>query len=140
MHECTTEGFGFRLDLASGMPAYAQLVQQVRHAVRLGLLGPGDQLPTVREVVERLVISPNTVLKAYRELEHAGLIVTRPGAGTFVLARSTQGAPPPSVPPALVHALRVWLVDARAAGLDEATLDALIAYVRRAERPAEDVA
>ena len=75
----------FRLDTASGLVPYLQLVQQVKHALRLGILDVGDQLPTVKEVVATLAINPNTVLKAYRELEHAGLIESRPGQGTFVL-------------------------------------------------------
>jgi GntR family transcriptional regulator len=129
--------FAFRLDPGSGVPTYVQLVHQVQHAVRLGLLRPGDRMPTVRDVVEQLVISPNTVLKAYGELEHAGLIQMRAGAGTFVLPWSEQGSAPPSVPEALVHQLRAWLRAARAAGLDEATLDALIAHVRQTERRAE---
>src|SRR5215510_11833413 len=74
----------FRLDPGSGVPTYLQLVQQVEHALRLGYLGPGDQLPTVKEVVSSLAINPNTVLKAYRELEHRGLAAGRPGQGTFV--------------------------------------------------------
>ena len=74
----------FHLDSRSGVSPYLQIVQQVRHALRLGLLGEGDQLPTVKEVVARLAINPNTVLKAYRELEHAGLVAARPGVGTFV--------------------------------------------------------
>ena len=76
----------FHLDTRSGVSPYMQIVQQVRQALRLGLLGEGDQLPTVKEVVGRLAINPNTVLKAYRELEHAGLVAARPGVGTFVTA------------------------------------------------------
>src|SRR6516225_8223319 len=78
----------FRLDHGSGVPTYLQLVQQVEQALRLGLLGPGDQLPTVKEMVGSLAINPNTVMKAYRELEHRGLAAGRPGQGTFV-----RGAP-----------------------------------------------
>src|ERR1700736_6571389 len=74
----------FRLDPASGVPTYLQLVQQVEHALRLGYLKPGDQLPTVKGTVAALAINPNTVLKAYRELEHRGLAAGRPGQGTFV--------------------------------------------------------
>src|SRR5438105_10125966 len=107
----------FELDSRSGLPTYLQLVQQVRQALRLGLLVPGDQLPTAREVVERLAINPNTVLKAYRELERDGLVQSRPGLGTFV----TSSGPPP-VPAAvqlrLRRELRRWLGEARAAGLD----------------------
>src|SRR5215472_9564208 len=77
---------GFRLDHASGVPTYLQLVQQVEHALRLGYLSQGDRLPTVKEVVSSLAINPNTVLKAYRELEHRGIAAGRPGQGTFVQA------------------------------------------------------
>ena len=80
----------FRLDPGSGVPTYLQLVQQAEHAIRLGYLGRGDRLPTVKEVVSSLAINPNTVLKAYRELEHRGLAAGRPGQGTFV-----QGTPGP---------------------------------------------
>src|SRR3989440_9325515 len=82
----------FHLDSRSGVPAYLQLVQQVRQAVRLGILGPGDQLPTVKEVVAMLTINPNTVLHAYRQLDLEGLVEGRRGVGTFVAAGS---APPP---------------------------------------------
>ena len=75
----------FHLDSRSGVSPYLQLVHQVRHALRLGLLREGDQLPTVKDVVARLAINPNTVLKAYKELEHAGLVAARPGVGTFVI-------------------------------------------------------
>ena len=74
----------FRLDPNSGVPTYLQLVQQVERALRLGYLVEGDQLPKVREVVASLAINPNTVLKAYRELEHKGLAGGRPGQGTFI--------------------------------------------------------
>src|SRR5580658_8458195 len=80
----------FRLDPASGVPTYLQLVQQVEHALRLGYLKPGDQLPKVRDVVAALTINPNTVLKAYRELETKGLTAGRPGQGTFIQATLTQ--------------------------------------------------
>src|SRR6185369_12608144 len=74
----------FHLDGRSGVSPYQQIVQQVRNALRLGLLREGDQLPTVKDVVAALAINPNTVLKAYRELEHEGLVQARPGVGTFV--------------------------------------------------------
>src|ERR1700723_2404148 len=77
----------FRLDPASGVPTYLQLVHQVEHALRLGYLKPGDQLPKVRDVVASLAINPNTVSKAYRELETKGLIVGRPGPKTHPLFR-----------------------------------------------------
>ena len=76
------------------MPTYLQLVQQVEHALRLGYLKPGDQLPKVRDVVASLAINPNTVLKAYRELETKGLAAGRPGQGTFIQATLSQVALP----------------------------------------------
>src|SRR5919201_4706885 len=84
----------FRLAAGSGVPTYLQLVQQVEHALRLGYLKPGDQLPKVRDVVASLAINPNTVLKAYRELEAKGLAAGRPGQGTFVQATLSQVALP----------------------------------------------
>src|SRR6266567_3940779 len=80
----------FRLDGASGVPTYLQLVHQVEHALRLGYLTPGDQLPKVRDVVAALAINPNTVLKAYKELETKGLAAGRPGQGTFIQAGLSQ--------------------------------------------------
>src|ERR1700687_1613421 len=100
----------FRLNTQSGVATYVQLVHQVRHALRAGLLKPGDQLPTVKEVVGALAINPNTVLKAYRELEHAGLVEGRPGMGTLVL-RSLEG-PPPDKQAALRKSLQRWLQSA----------------------------
>src|SRR2546430_7519967 len=105
----------FHLDSSSGVPAYLQLVQQVKYALRLGTLRVGEQLPTVREVVAEVVINPNTVLKAYRELERESLVVSRPGQGTFVVR--TLGAPPADLP-ALRRRLVEWLRDAGQAGLD----------------------
>src|SRR5947209_6395576 len=113
----------FRLDTASGLVPYLQLVQQVKHALRLGILDVGDQLPTVKEVVATLAINPNTVLKAYRELEHAGLIESRPGQGTFVI-KTLAG---PSLPSQahLRRSLQRWLREAQTAGLDEESIQAL---------------
>src|SRR3954453_5381422 len=84
----------FRLDPSSGVPTYLQLVQQVEHALRLGYLKPGDRLPTIREVVARLAVNPNTVSKAYRDLEMKGLTAGRPGRGTFIQATLSQVALP----------------------------------------------
>ena len=115
----------FHLEARSGVPTYLQLVQQVRQAVRLGILHPGDQLPTVKEVVSSLTINPNTVLKAYRELDHEGLVEARRGVGTFVSGRL---APlPPDDVKELRSALQRWIVQARAAGLDEENMAALFA-------------
>jgi GntR family transcriptional regulator len=107
----------FRLDPASGVPTYLQLVQQVEHALRLGYLREGDQLPKVRDVVESLAINPNTVLKAYRELETKGYTVGRPGQGTFITATPAPVALPELT--ALARSLGGWLADADEAGLDE---------------------
>ena len=97
----------FRLDPASGVPTYLQLVQQVEHAVRLGYLKPGEQLPTVRDVVASLAINPNTVSKAYRELEAKGLTTGRPGQGTFIQATVPQVALPELA--GLRRSLLAWL-------------------------------
>jgi GntR family transcriptional regulator len=113
----------FYLDGRSGVPTYLQLVQQVSQAVRLGILRPGDQLPTVKEVVAGLAINPNTVLKAYRDLDHLGLVEGRRGQGTFV-ATSLPSLPPDELK-ALRSALQRWIERARAAGLDEESMTAL---------------
>jgi GntR family transcriptional regulator len=113
----------FHLDGRSGVSPYLQLVQQVRRALRLGLLNEGDQLPTVKDVVGELAINPNTVLKAYRELEHEGLVAARPGIGTFVtrtLTNNTLAAHGP-----LKQSLEQWLARARRAGLDDESIEAL---------------
>ncbi|TDD49524.1 GntR family transcriptional regulator [Nonomuraea terrae] len=117
----------FHLDRGSGVATYLQLVHQVRQALRLGELRPGDQLPTAREVVERLAINPNTVLKAYRELEHEGLVEGRPGMGTFV----RQGVAGPTLADhtRLRRGLEAWVREARAAGLDQEDLRALFSVV-----------
>ena len=115
----------FRLDSRSGVSPYLQLVHQVKHALRLGHLRAGDQLPTVKEVVAALAINPNTVLKAYRELEHAGLVGGRPGRGTFVLRTLPGGSP--ETHQALRRGLIRWLRSAQAAGLDAESIEALIA-------------
>jgi DNA-binding transcriptional regulator YhcF (GntR family) len=78
----------FHLDPRSGVATYLQIVQQVKEALRLGTIEVGDQLPTVREVVAATAINPNTVAKAYRELEHEGVIELRHGAGAFVSANA----------------------------------------------------
>src|SRR6476661_5934779 len=113
----------FSLDGRSGVSPYLQVVQQVRQAMRLGLLREGDQLPTVKDVVARLAINPNTVLKAYRELEHTGLVGARPGVGTFVtgtLSDSSLAAHGP-----LRLDLQRWFARARRAGLDDESIEAL---------------
>jgi GntR family transcriptional regulator len=113
----------FHLDARSGVPTYLQLIQQVRQAVRLGVLAPGDRLPTVKEVVADLAINPNTVLKAYRELDLEGLVEGRRGVGTFVSDSSPE--PPPEGIKDLRGALQRWVARARAAGLDDDAIAAL---------------
>jgi len=113
----------FHLESRSGVPTYLQLVQQVRQAVRLGILHPGDQLPTVKEVVEQLAINPNTVLRAYRELDLEGIVEGKRGVGTFVA--DGQAPLPPDDVKALRVSLRRWVERARAAGLDDDALAAL---------------
>ena len=119
----------YRLDPASGVPTYLQLVQQVEHALRLGYLTPGDQLPKVRDVVAALAINPNTVLKAYKELETKGLAAGRPGQGTFVQATLTQVALPELT--GLRRSLLGWLATAEETGLDEDGIVALFTSVLR---------
>jgi GntR family transcriptional regulator len=120
----------FHLEARSGVPTYLQLVQQVRQAVRLGVLQPGDKLPTVKEVVSSLTINPNTVLRAYRELDLEGLTEGRRGVGTFV-----AGSPPEPLPQVDVKALRTelgkWVARARAAGLEPDDMHTLFADVVR---------
>jgi GntR family transcriptional regulator len=127
----------FHLDGKSGLSPYQQLVRQVRHALRLGLLREGDQLPKVKDVVADLAINPNTVLKAYRELEHDGLVAARPGVGTFVTG-TLSGAPLTALAP-LRQDLRRWLAKARRAGLDEEGIEALFTTTFRTASK-EDIA
>src|SRR5437879_5397451 len=115
----------FRLESRSGIAPYLQVVQQVKHALRLGMLKPGDQLPTVKEVVGSLAINPNTVLKAYRELDHEGLAEGRRGQGTFV--SSELPSLPPDETKTLRAALQRWIERARAAGLEDESISALFA-------------
>jgi len=113
----------FQLDETSGVATYLQLVQQVHQALRLGILEPGDQLPTAQQVVARLAINPNTVLKAYRDLERQGLVRARPGRGTFVTS-SLPGTDPATRARFLAE-MTEWLRSARAAGLGPDDLEAI---------------
>jgi GntR family transcriptional regulator len=124
----------FHLDPRSGVAPYMQLIHQVRRAMRLGLLTEGDQLPTVKEVVGKIAINPNTVLKAYRELEYEGLVKLRTGVGTFVartLSDDTLAAHAP-----LRAELERWLAQAREAGLDDESIEALFVSAFRAQAEA----
>src|ERR1700745_383284 len=113
----------FQLDTASGVATYLQLVQQVRQALQLGILEPGDQLPTAQQVVAKLAINPNTVLKAYRDLEREGLGRPRPGQGPFIV-----GALPrrdPAVKERFPPSMTAWLRTAHAAGLGPDDIEAI---------------
>jgi GntR family transcriptional regulator len=113
----------FHLDPRSGVAPYLQIVQQVRQALLLGLLSEGDQLPTVKQVVSKVAINPNTVLKAYRDLEREGLVTPKPGVGTFVTRTLGQASLTEHGP--LRRELAAWLGRARDAGLAEAEIEAL---------------
>lgn len=113
----------FYLDSQTGVPAYLQLVQQVKQAMRLGILNVGDQLPTVREVVAQVIINPNTVLKAYREMEREGLVSSRPGLGTFI-THSLAATSPTNIAE-LRRSLIRWLRNSHEAGLDDESIFAL---------------
>lgn len=119
----------FHLDARSGVAPYLQIVQQVKEALRLGLLDVGDKLPTVREVVADLAINPNTVAKAYRDLERGGLVEARPGRGTFI--SGSLAAPSLQHHEALRRELEQWLAAAVRAGLDEESIRALISTTLR---------
>ena len=125
----------FRMDSRSVVPPYLQIVQQVRQALRMGVLDVGDQLPTVREVVSATAINPNTVLKAYRDLEREGLIEARAGHGTFV--RRRPPGPPPGTHARLSRSLGRWVREARDAGLDDETIEELLRVTLRAAEEEE---
>ncbi len=115
----------FRIDAGSGVPVYRQLVQQLRRDVMLHRIHPGDQLPTLKEVVEALSINPNTVVKAYGELEHEGLVVRRQGVGTFIASTALQA--PLTAPPALISSLLRWVRRAKDEGMSAEQIRALVA-------------
>ena len=114
----------FRIDPHSGVPPYLQIVRQVEHAVRLGLLQAGDRLPTVMEIAGELAVNPNTVLKAYRELDHRGLTEGKVGHGTFV--KSSVSVVAPAQWKLLRRGLHSWMRGARDAGLSNADIDAMV--------------
>jgi GntR family transcriptional regulator len=127
----------FHLDTRSGVAPYRQLIHQVRQALRLGLLREGDQLPTVKDVAGMVTINPNTVLKAYRELEYEGLASARPGVGTFITG-TLSGASLAAHGP-LRQDLQRWLGKARRAGLDDDSIEALFLNTFRSAEQ-EDIA
>ena len=128
----------FHLDSTSGVPAYLQIVQQVRQAISLGVLRPGDQLPTIKEVVGSLAINPNTVVKAYRELDLAGILDARRGQGTFV-SDDVEASPDHDYAPLRAELVK-WLSRARGAGLDDEAIRALVASTLRTELSVRAVA
>lgn len=123
----------FRIDRRSGVSTYLQIAQQAKQAMRLGLLNPGDRLPTAREVVEATAVNPNTVLKAYRELEREGLVEGRRGLGTFVTQSLARDAGNREAP--LRRDLAGWMDRAAEAGLGVDDVDALYADVREERYP-----
>lgn len=120
----------FHLEPRSAVPAYVQLIQQVRHALSFGMLRPGDRLPTVKEVAAQVAVNPNTVLRAYRDLEAAGLVISRPGLGTFV-QRALSEPPNPAGYRSLRLRLGRWIEAARAEGLNEESMESLFREVLR---------
>jgi DNA-binding transcriptional regulator YhcF (GntR family) len=122
--EVLKQSIGFQLNPDSGVPAYLQLAQQVKQALRMGILDIGDKLPTVKEVVAEVAINPNTVMKAYRELEHEGLVEGRQGVGTFVFRRPE--GPPPGTQLRLARSLERWVQAARDEGLDDESIESLL--------------
>jgi len=127
----------FHLDTRSGVAPYLQLIHQVRQALRLGLLREGDRLPTVKEVAGGLAINPNTVLKAYRELEYEGLAAAKPGVGTFVTKTLTDDSIAAHEP--LRQELGNWLAKARKAGLDDESIEAVFRSTFRSEQQEDAV-
>jgi GntR family transcriptional regulator len=118
-----------------GVPPYIQLVQQVKQALRLGWLEPGDKLPTVHEVAVAAAVNSNTVLKAYKELEREGLATGRPGLGTYIVKSLTQLTP--AAYSTLGRRLGAWIAAARLAGLDDDGIGDLFAASLRESNAAE---
>jgi GntR family transcriptional regulator len=132
------QSISFQLNPDSGVPAYLQLAQQVKQALRVGILDVGDKLPTVKEVVAEVAINPNTVMKAYWELEHEGLVEGRQGVGTFVTRR--PAGPPPGTQVRLARSLERWVGTARAEGLDDEAIESLLRQTLSGSRSEEEIA
>jgi GntR family transcriptional regulator len=128
----------FHISTTSGVPTYMQIVEQVRQALRLGRLEPGDRLPAVREVAAAVAVNPNTVLKAYRELEHERLVEGRHGQGTFVVG--SLSGPSPGTIDGLRARLETWVDEARAAGLSPEHIRAVVDTTLRRLLELEDSA
>jgi GntR family transcriptional regulator len=128
----------FHLDPSSGVATYLQLVQQVHQALRLGLLEPGDRLPTAQQVVSALAINPNTVLKAYRDLEREGLVRAKPGLGTFIVGQLPRTDP--QAQGRFRRSLTDWLRKAREAGLSPDEIEAIYRTALRDFLAEEEIA
>jgi GntR family transcriptional regulator len=126
------QSISFHLSSSSGVPAYLQLVEQIRQALRMGTLDVGDKLPTVKEVVAEVAVNPNTVMKAYWELEHEGLVEGRQGVGTFIVRRPS--GPPPGIQVRLARGLDRWVHTARAEGLDDEAIESMLRDTLRKSR------
>jgi GntR family transcriptional regulator len=122
--EVLRQSISFQLNPNSGVPAYLQLAEQVRQAIRMGVLDVGDKLPTVKEVVAEVAVNPNTVMKSYWQLEHEGLVEGRQGVGTFVSRRPS--GPPPDTQARLARSLQQWVRSARAEGLDDEAIESML--------------
>jgi GntR family transcriptional regulator len=126
------QSISFHLSTSSGVPAYLQLVEQVKQALRMGSLEVGEKLPTVKEVVAEVAVNPNTVMKAYWELEHEGLVEGRQGVGTFIVRRPS--GPPPGTQVRVSRGLDRWVQIARAEGLDDESIEAMVRDTLRKSR------
>ncbi|MFJ9558899.1 GntR family transcriptional regulator [Streptomyces fuscichromogenes] len=129
----------YRIDRGSGVPAYVQIVEQTERALRMGFLKVGDKLPTAKEVVAATAINPNTVLRAYRDMEQAGLVELRRGLGTFVTRSLARPGAQDDSP--LRREVTDWVARARGAGLERADVLALVtaaldAYANEHDSPA----
>src|SRR5580704_13854566 len=122
--EVLGQTISFQLSPDTGVPPYLQLAQQIKQALRMGVLNVGDKLPTIKEVVAQVAINPNTVTRAYRELEHEGLVEGRQGVGTFV-SRRPEG-PPPGTQARLARSLEKWVQTARTEGLDDESIESML--------------
>jgi GntR family transcriptional regulator len=126
------QSISFHLSTSSGVPAYLQLVEQVKQALRMGSLEVGEKLPTVKEVVAEVAVNPNTVMKAYWELEHEGLVEGRQGVGTFIVRRPS--GPPPGTQVRVSRGLDRWVQTARAEGLDDESIESMVRDTLRKSR------
>lgn len=135
--EHRSQSLSFHVNSDSGVPAYLQVARQVKQALRLGILDVGDKLPAVKEVVAEVGINPNTVMKAYWELEHEGLVEGHQGVGTFVVRRPS--GPPPGTQLRLARSLARWVDQARSEGMDDEAIESLLRSTLL-RREAEEIA